>query len=296
MPRRSARIDHPVLLASLLADASPASLARLANVDAAAFAAIAEAEHVAPLASEALRRLDAENPHAREMRAVTARWVLREGAERAAMQAFLDAAAGVPMIFFKGASTAHTAYPEPWLRMKEDWDLLVEPAARREAEDALFRAGFALDRSLKPGRVRMRQQSYRKDVSGGQCIVDLHTRVVNPPALAERIAFGDLLPHAVPLPSLHPAARGLDDGAALVLACVHRLAHHSTEPRLSWDYDVLLLTRRMTTAAMGDAASLARRWAAEGFVAAEVARVCARFGAAVPAVIAPGLAALAAAG
>jgi hypothetical protein len=269
--------DVSAVLARLLSHPDRVAAGALAPIDPEALARTAAAEHVVPLASRALQAIAPGSPHATRMHAEAAAWTLREASERRALEAFLDAAAGVPLVFFKGASTAYTLYQPPSLRMKEDWDVMVAPGAEAAAAAALTRAGFYLDRASKPGRVRMRQQTYRRDVAGGQCIVDLHMRALNPPALAERIAFADLQELSVPLPALHPSARGVRDDAALVLACVHRLAHHSSEPRLAWDWDVLLLMRRAHRETLAALGVLARRWGAGPFVSAEVRRVAERF-------------------
>ena len=266
------------LLAVLLIDPARLDGQAIGAGDAAALVREAERQHVVPLAARALDAIDATAPAAVAMHAAAAAWALRERAEREAIGAFLDAATGVPLLFFKGASTAHTLYAAPWMRMREDWDVLVAPGSDAAARAALAAAGFAADRATKPGRIRMRQQSFRRDVPGSECIVDLHVRALNPPSLADRIPYADLERCSVPLATLHPAARGLDDAAALVVACAHRLAHHSGEPRLSWDYDVLLLSRRMDGEGARRAAALAERWGAGAFVAAEIDRVAARFG------------------
>lgn len=270
--------DAADLLPALLAHPGRLPAAALGAIEPAALVDAATAAHVVPLAARALRAAAPESPHTPAMHAAAAAWALREAAERQAIGDFLDAARGVPLLFFKGASTAFTLYEQPALRMKDDWDVLAAPGAHGAAARALAAAGFAVDPALKPGRVRMRQQSFTRDVPGSHCIVDLHMRALNPPALAERVPFDDLADRAVPLAALHPSARGLADHAALVFACVHRLAHHSAEPRLAWDYDVLLLARRATPEMLAGVESSAARWGAGAFVAAEVRRVLARFG------------------
>lgn len=267
----------PDFLAVLLTHPERLDARTLGAIDAGALVREAEQQHVVPLAAQALDAIDASTPAATAMHAAAAAWALRERGERDAVGAFLSAAAGVPMLFFKGASTAHTLYTAPWMRMREDWDVLVAPGSEAAARGALAAAGFAADRATKPGRIRMRQQAFRRDVPGSECIVDLHVRALNPPSLAERIPYADLERCSVPLAALHPGARGLADEAALVVASAHRLAHHSGEPRLSWDYDVLLLSRRVEGEGAARVAELADRWGARAFVAAELRRVAARF-------------------
>jgi len=264
-------------LAALIArgEARPRDLDPHALLDA------SETHQVVPLVAQALHAIDPDAPASRTLHAAAAAWALREQSERAAMAALLDAAHDVQLIVFKGAATAYGLYPHPWLRMREDWDVIVAPGDGDRMRAALDVAGFVPDAATKPGAIRMRQRSYRREVPGSQCIVDLHDRVLNPVALSEAITYETLARETVPLPSLHASARGPDDAAALVLAATHRLAHHSGEPRLAWDCDVLLLLRRLGSGAgrsVDRAAELARTWGVSALVEAEVRRILARFG------------------
>lgn len=287
--------EPTAVLETILAHPGRLTPGALDAVGVQALADAAASQHVVPLVAHALRVSAPESAHAAALHAAASAWALREAAEREAIAGFLDAAAGLPLLFFKGASMAYGVYGSPVLRMKDDWDVIAAPGAHAAAARALLAAGFLIDPLSKPGRVRMRQQSFRRDVAGSQCIVDLHVRPLNPPALADRISFDDLARRGVPLPALHASARGVGDDAALVLACVHRLAHHSDEPRLAWDYDILLLARRATPDVIAGIESCAARWRAEAFVCAETRRVFARFGEAVPAALAAALARLGAA-
>lgn len=263
------------LLAELLSDPERVTHDVIGVVEPAALVEAAEREQVVTLIDAALENARAPQAHRDAMRAAARLWALREAAERDAIVALLNASGGAAGIFFKGASVAYSVYPEPHHRMREDWDLLAAPDREDELHAHLLEQGFDVDRLIKPGAVRMRQRSYRKPIAGGECIVDVHARVFNPPALADRISYEDLLCEAVPLPRLHPSARGLSVPASLTLACVHRLAHHSDEPRLSWDYDVLLLAEQLDDA--GALVTIAARWEVSDFVAAELARVFSRF-------------------
>lgn len=252
----------------------------LALVDAAAV------EQVVPLALRGLRRIEAAgrrvpSAHLDAMRHAARRWALYEALQRRAAAEVLDRAADVPLLFFKGAALAYALYESPADRMRLDWDLLVDPSRVLEAERALLSAGFLKDLK-KPGRIRVRQHSYRRDTGDGECAIDLHTGVFNAPALAERIAFADLHALSVALPALHPTARGIGGAEALVLACLHRLAHHPGENRLVWDCDIRLLTERLD-GGMTDVIRRARAWEAGPLVAHEISRVAGKAGGALPA-------------
>lgn len=257
----------------------------LAAHDPRELAGAAGVEQIVPLALQGLQRMeeagrDVPAAHLDAMRHAARRWTLYEALQRRAVAEVLDLADDVPLLFFKGAALAYTVYESPADRMRLDWDLLVEPFRVRDAERALLSAGFRKDLK-KPGRIRVRQHSYRRDTGDGECAIDLHDGVFNAPALAERIAFAELHAGSVALPALHPAARGTGGADALVLACLHRLAHHPGEDRLVWDCDIRLLTERLG-GGMSDVIRRARAWDAGPLVAHEVARVAARAGDALP--------------
>ncbi|HUF24473.1 MAG TPA: nucleotidyltransferase family protein [Vicinamibacterales bacterium] len=250
-----------------------------------ALADAAGLEQVVPLALHGMHRIQAAGAavpaaHLEAMRHAARRWTLYEALQRRAMADVLDRAAGVPLLLFKGAALAYALYESPADRMRLDWDVLVEPSRALEAERALVAAGFRKD-VKKPGRIRVRQHSYRRDTGDGECAVDLHTGVVNAPALADRVTFEELLGASLPLPGLHPAARGIAGADALVLACLHRLAHHPGEDRLVWDCDIRLLTQRLDER-MTDVIARADAWEAGPLVAYEVSRVAARAGDVLP--------------
>jgi hypothetical protein len=63
---------------------------------------------------------------------------------------------------------------------------------------------------------------------------------------ASALLFDDLRGRAIPLPRLGPHARGLSHTDALLLACIHRVAHHHDTERLIWLVDIALLRDRMS--------------------------------------------------
>nr|MBA3949160.1 hypothetical protein [Acidobacteriota bacterium] len=73
----------------------------LDGLDAVDLLEAAETGHVVPLAARALHALAPGSTHADAMHAAAAAWTLREAAERQAIHDFLDAADGLPLLFFK---------------------------------------------------------------------------------------------------------------------------------------------------------------------------------------------------
>lgn len=176
-------------------------------------------------------------------RALEAEWrgaAVVEDRSRAEVAAVLDAlaGAGIPALVFKGTALAYTVYPRPWLRPRVDTDILVDPDRRDEARRVLEVRGYRRT-PLIDGSVVMRQAEYvRSDGGGVRHAIDLHWRAGNAPILAGLAAFDELRARAIHVDALGDSARVLHPVDALHLACVHRVTHHPTTPRLIWLYDV----------------------------------------------------------
>ena len=116
-----------------------------------------------------------------------------------------------------------------------------------------------MTRSMSCGRVGTRrsrwspassspaQQTFGRHAGRGvRYTCDLHWRVSN------RVAFSRLLPwerlaaDTRPIPALDACAEGLAPPHALLMACVHRVAHHFDPPTLIWLYDIHLLASSMS--------------------------------------------------
>jgi hypothetical protein len=76
-------------------------------------------------------------------------------------------------------------------------------------------------------------------------MVDVHWRLANPRVFAGVLSYEELSASARPVARLGAQARGLSDAHALLLACVHRVAHHFDSDRLIWLYDIRLLANAL---------------------------------------------------
>jgi hypothetical protein len=95
----------------------------------------------------------------------------------------------------------------------------------------------------------MTQRSYTKRRASRLVhAVDVHWRLANPQAFAAVLEHDELLRDAVSIHALGPAARGPSLLHALVIACVHRVAHHADADCLIWLYDIDQVARRLTRA------------------------------------------------
>lgn len=156
------------------------------------------------------------------------------------------AAAGVEAVLLKGAHLAYSVYPRPDLRPRVDSDLLVAPGARDHADAVLVELGYASPRHVSGDLVTYQAQYVKRRSGIPVHVVDLHWRIANPQVFAGVLPFDDVHAASAPLARLHPAARGPSTAHALLLACVHRVAHHFHSDRLIWLYDIHLLASGAT--------------------------------------------------
>lgn len=169
----------------------------------------------------------------------------------ATLRGLLDAlgAARVDALLIKGAALSHTHYPEPYLRPRADIDLLVDRSDVERAQRVLECGGWARDVE-SDAELAKGQRHYTKPLGAAGRVerVDLHWRIANPLVFARALSFDELRARAVPIPSLGAAARTLAPADALLLACIHRVAHHADDPAapaLLWLTDICLLVERL---------------------------------------------------
>jgi hypothetical protein len=162
----------------------------------------------------------------------------------------LAALAGVQVhpILFKGAALAYSHYSDPSLRPRADADLLIDDALIASASKVLETLGYARA-PFTAGELVMYQVPYVKtDPKGVQYALDVHWKVSNPQVFADVLTSAELEAQSVAIPALGNTIRGAGPVHALILACVHRAAHHSDEERLIWLYDIHLIAERLDTA------------------------------------------------
>ncbi len=163
--------------------------------------------------------------------------------------------AGLSPLIIKGAALAHTHYPAPYLRPLCDTDLLVDRTDTPRLENLLAELGYRR-RSAVSGRLVTQQFSMVKSVGGFPHVLDIHVEITNCQMLAGLLPYRALLADAQVIPELglltpHPVA-------ALLLACLHRVAHHHGTDRLIWLYDIHLLIVNMPPVDQVRFAKLAR--------------------------------------
>jgi hypothetical protein len=156
------------------------------------------------------------------------------------------AASEIAVLILKGTGLAHSLYPEPHLRPCLDVDLLVRPDALEAAERVLAAQGWSHPPE-RDAELSEPQRHYAKNARGTLAYhVDLHWKIANPRIFADATSFEALDAGAVPVPPLGAGARTLRHIDALLVACVHRVAHHGDALHLLWLWDIHLLMERLS--------------------------------------------------
>ena len=221
----------------------------LAAISTDLFVRRAEWQGLLPLAAV---RLDvrADAPAAlREACAVRAEpFVTRDAARETALRAMLAAfeEASLRTLLIKGAHLAHTHYERTDLRPRTDTDLLIAAEDRERVFGVLQGLGYR-ENAQVGGTLVMYQTTYVTQDDGRVIdAMDVHWKIANPQIFADLVSFDELYRQAVRVPSLGAAARVPSDVHALMIACVHRVAHHHDADRLIWLYDIHLLAERLS--------------------------------------------------
>jgi hypothetical protein len=86
----------------------------------------------------------------------------------------------------------------------------------------------------------------RTDAVVGEHVVDLHWKLANPNLLAALPTHADLRGRAVAVAAPGGAVQVASPADALVIACVHRAAHHAGSEELLWLHDIHVVATRLS--------------------------------------------------
>jgi hypothetical protein len=166
---------------------------------------------------------------------------------------------GIVPLVLKGAALAHTHYEESWLRPRLDSDLLIPSSQRAAVIEVLGDLGYTRPPFIS-GELVMHQMPFERVGAMGQVhALDVHWRVANPQMLANLPGHEELSSRAVVIEVRGQSMRTPCPTDALLLACVHRAAHHDLSDELLWLYDIHLIAQRFTLGDWNDFAALASR-------------------------------------
>jgi putative nucleotidyltransferase-like protein len=155
------------------------------------------------------------------------------------------ASGGVSTIVIKGAHLAHTIYASPALRPRGDTDLVIAEAAQPAAASSLQHAGYRRKVHVRGALILGQCHFERTDRFGIVHALDVHWRVAAPLVFRHVLPAGTLWASRVPMTALGAHAWGPSRPHALLIACVHLVAHHRADPLLVWLYDIARLAQAL---------------------------------------------------
>jgi hypothetical protein len=186
-------------------------------------------------------------------------------------------AEGVDAIVFKGAHLAYACYPDPALRPHVDTDLLIHPRDTDKARRAFERSGHRLIPHVS-GRFVMSQFHFADGGVGGYHAYDVHWRISNPVVFRNVLPFDEVRAQTRSIAALGENGRGPSIPHALLIACVHRAAHHGASERLIWMMDIRLLLQAASAGNLDEFCRLAQEYRMSGICADACARAATFFG------------------
>ncbi len=186
------------------------------------------------------------------------------------------AGAGVRPILLKGAALAYTLYPDPSLRPRRDTDVLIRDDDEPVMRDVLERLGYTPPLA-PPGRTIRTQFCYARSHGGIRHVWDIHLRISNVHAYADRLTYADLRADAISIATLDGVLAPSHVHSS-ILACLHRVAHHGQEDELLWLIDIHLLGGALSQADRQRLVAIARQTQLSQLVVLGLTRAAEIFG------------------
>lgn len=185
--------------------------------------------------------------------------------------------AGVEALVLKGWGLAYTHYPESYLRPRSDIDLLVRKRDLQRTVALLQEVGYTRINSVSRDTVH-KQVPLERHTGSVRHYIDLHWAISNRPFFADVLRFDELMRTAVPVAALGEGVLTLAPVHALLLACIHRTAHHDDSDLLIWLYDIKLLANSLSSREWDDLLDLAAQKKVIAVCHASLALAAARVG------------------
>jgi len=160
--------------------------------------------------------------------------------------------AGIRHLLLKGAGLAYTHYREPHLRPRCDTDLFIRKFDLAQTTNILVGLGYSRANAVS-GELISNQSMF----SNGTDQFDVHYGISMTQYFSEILTFEEVYERSVPISI--SGARTLGPIDALLLACIHRVAHHHNTENPLWLYDIHLLVNKMNRDELNAFAELASR-------------------------------------
>lgn len=157
--------------------------------------------------------------------------------------------AKLPFLLMKGTPLSYTHYPQSYLRTRCDTDILF--ASKKQAEQAwqhLKEIGYQRPNAVSGEFVSHEFSCYKKSNKSAGFALDVHWKLSNTQRFARSFDFDELFASGTTVTTLGEDIKALGPFHALLLACMHRIAHkpEKMENRLIWLYDIHLLGRQFS--------------------------------------------------
>jgi hypothetical protein len=156
-------------------------------------------------------------------------------------------AGGIEPIVFKGAALAHTHYKHSWHRPRLDADILIASAHRERAFDILRSLGYTQPVMISGELVSYQTMFVRTNAIGREHVIDLHWQITNPQITAHALTHAELVFRSDRIVVDGQPMRVPSSVDALVIACLHRVAHHADAEIPIWIYDIHLIAESLNT-------------------------------------------------
>ena len=177
-------------------------------------------------------------------------------------------ARGVEPIVFKGAALAHTHYRHSWQRPHLDADILIGTAHRERAFETLRELGYTQPVMISGNLVSYQTMFVRTNAIGREHVIDLHWQISNPQVAAHALTHAELVSRSQRIVVDGQPMRVPSSVDALVIACLHRVAHHADAEIPIWIYDIHVIAEGLNAAEWTAFVDLA--------VSRRLAAICAR--------------------
>jgi hypothetical protein len=182
---------------------------------------------------------------------------------------------GIHPILLKGTALAYTHYLHSWERPRDDIDVWCGHSELTTLCASLEAHGYRL--VIEPAGNSALQRHYVRRDGAIEHQVELHLRIANPRVFANALSLDEARAGARPIPQLD-GAQGLSPVHALLVACIHLIAHHVDSPRLVWLYDIHLLAGGLSDPEWSAFTALAARARMRAVCAAAIGAAASAFG------------------
>ena len=155
--------------------------------------------------------------------------------------------AGAVPVVFKGAALAHTHYAESWQRPRYDSDVLIASQSRERVFALLAAHGYERRTFMSGDLVTYQVPFGRVDHLGIEHPLDIHWRIANPQVVSQVLTHDELVERSVTVSVQGHPMRVPSAVDSLLVACVHRVAHHPDVEKPIWVRDIHVLATSLDT-------------------------------------------------